>query len=379
MSATPLDLDKQWYFSRPALSETLLAGLQAGTGDPVALIGDRRIGKTSFIRNDLLPAAHTKGYITVYIDLWANKSNLLSAIATPLDLALEQVTLPQSKIARALKTPIKKIGAAGASLEWGEAPSFQRPTDPLLALGWLMQQIHAKAKKPLLVVFDEAQEFAASKSNDVLVSALRAALIQSKSFTRVIFTGSSKEQLAQMFTVSKAPLYDGVHLNNFPVLGQDFVKHIAKLCAQRFIKPPLYADLKIIFDLVQHRPSTLIELAIRAGSNAKNIYDIYKENTHSEMNEAAAQLLLAKLSPLKLAILQRLARGAASLTSQDTRIEYAKAIQSKSEIVAAGSVARALSELVQERILSNPDRGIYNFQDVALADWLRQRDAHALA
>lgn len=373
MSTSSIEFDKKWYFARPELAQKQLAELEAGTGDPIALIGDRRIGKTSFLLMDLLPAAQTKGYITVYIDLWANKNNLLSAITTPLDLALEQITVPKSKLARVLKTPVKKIGAAGASVELGEAPDHQRPPDTLLALGWIMKQIHLRAKKPLLLVFDEAQEFAASKSNDTLVGGLRAALIQSKAFMRVIFTGSSKEQLAQMFTASKAPLYDGVHLNNFPVLGQDFVKHVAQLCAKRFVKPAPYADLKIIFDLVQHRPSTLIELAIRAGSSGKDIHTVYKESPLADMNELAVQLLLGSMTPLKLAILQRLARGAASLTSQDTRMEYAKAIQSKSEAVAAGSVARALSELVQEHVLSNPERGKYNFQDISLAQWLRKQ------
>jgi uncharacterized protein len=366
-------LDENWYFARPALAEAQLASLNIGTGDPVALIGDRRIGKTTFLLKDLLPAAQSKGYQTIYIDLWANKSNLLSAVSTPLELSLEQVTLPASKLMRALKTPIKKLGAAGASLELGDKLDHKRPNDPLLALAWLLKQIQRQAKKPLLLVFDEAQEFAVSRSHDALVSGLRAALIQSKSFTRVIFTGSSKEQLAQMFTASKAPLYDGVHLNNFPVLGQDFVKHVAKLCAKRFVKPPTYADLKIIFELVQHRPSTLIELAIRAASNGKTIHQAYQDNTLSDIHESAAQLLFNQLSPLKRAIVQRLARGESSLSSQESRMEYARITKRENEIISTGSVARALSELLQEHVLSNPERGRYNFQDITFAQWLNRR------
>jgi uncharacterized protein len=163
-------LDENWYFARPALAEAQLASLNIGTGDPVALIGDRRIGKTTFLLKDLLPAAQSKGYQTIYIDLWANKSNLLSAVSTPLELSLEQVTLPASKLMRALKTPIKKLGAAGASLELGDKLEQKRPNDPLLALAWLLKQIHKQGKKPLLLVFDEAQEFAVSRSHDALVS-----------------------------------------------------------------------------------------------------------------------------------------------------------------------------------------------------------------
>ncbi len=42
-------LYQEWYFPRPELAQRILTLLKAGSGDPVALVGERRIGKTSLI------------------------------------------------------------------------------------------------------------------------------------------------------------------------------------------------------------------------------------------------------------------------------------------------------------------------------------------
>ncbi len=56
----------------------LKAGLQSG----VFLSGDRRLGKTTFLRQDLIPALEAQGAMTIYVDLWADRLRAPSALVT---------------------------------------------------------------------------------------------------------------------------------------------------------------------------------------------------------------------------------------------------------------------------------------------------------
>ena len=78
-------------FHRPKLAldmaEQLLRpkGLQVSVRSGLFLGGLRRIGKTTFLRSDLVPALENLGAIVVYVDLWSNTH------AKPTDLLLAEV------------------------------------------------------------------------------------------------------------------------------------------------------------------------------------------------------------------------------------------------------------------------------------------------
>lgn len=55
---------------RPELARGYLQLLNAQPHRPIALFAPRHVGKTLFLENDLSPAAHAEGFITVYADLW---------------------------------------------------------------------------------------------------------------------------------------------------------------------------------------------------------------------------------------------------------------------------------------------------------------------
>src|SRR3989338_1390737 len=37
------------------------------------LAGPRRVGKSTFLMEDLIPEAYARNWLTIYVDLWANK------------------------------------------------------------------------------------------------------------------------------------------------------------------------------------------------------------------------------------------------------------------------------------------------------------------
>jgi AAA+ ATPase superfamily predicted ATPase len=73
-------LYQRWYFPRPALAKQILSVLTQGTGDPLALIGERRIGKTSHLRAELVEHAQANGYVAVYIDIRQHRTPRQTAI-----------------------------------------------------------------------------------------------------------------------------------------------------------------------------------------------------------------------------------------------------------------------------------------------------------
>jgi hypothetical protein len=83
------------------------------------LDGLRRIGKTTFLRGDLIPALEAEGAIVVYVDLWSNTA------AKPTDLllaavrkTLQELERPDSKALGALKR-LKGLNVGAAGFKFG--------------------------------------------------------------------------------------------------------------------------------------------------------------------------------------------------------------------------------------------------------------------
>jgi hypothetical protein len=64
-----------WHFARPVLAKQYLGEFDLGEFDlglisARALFANRRMGKSTFLERDLIPAAKKAGYITPYLNLW---------------------------------------------------------------------------------------------------------------------------------------------------------------------------------------------------------------------------------------------------------------------------------------------------------------------
>ena len=127
-------LYQSWYYARPSLAAYYLDLLRDGPGDPIALVGDRRIGKTLFLRTDLLPEARNRGFLPIYVDLWQLRQEPLEAINFSLQDALDDLQVPGGKLKRRLATTVKKIGLAGGHLIL--ATSLLRSARPTRRCWW---------------------------------------------------------------------------------------------------------------------------------------------------------------------------------------------------------------------------------------------------
>ena len=64
---TPAD---PWHYPRPELAAKYLQVFDVGLSSARALFAKRRMGKSEFLEQDLIPAARDAGYLTVYLNLW---------------------------------------------------------------------------------------------------------------------------------------------------------------------------------------------------------------------------------------------------------------------------------------------------------------------
>lgn len=228
-----MDLIDIWHYHRPALAKTYLNTLNAGLVTSTTIFAPRRVGKTSFLLKDLTPAAETAGFIVAYVDLWQTKLSPGVSIVRALERALEPKTMFGNVVAK-FQVPVKKLTAkaeiAGAAFE-GEIElsdvNRQMQTDMALKIDALIEILCKK--KPVLLLIDEAQELAKTKEHEAVATALRTAITRNQNRLRVVFAGSSRTQLAHVFSNSNAPLYStGSAIVDFPLLDHDFVEYIAE-------------------------------------------------------------------------------------------------------------------------------------------------------
>src|SRR5271168_1516316 len=99
-ATTPAD---PWHYPRPELAAKYLQTFDIGLTSARALFAKRRMGKSEFLEQDLMPAAREQGYINVYLNLWDARSQPAPALFSALARALGPTGL--SKLANLVKRP----------------------------------------------------------------------------------------------------------------------------------------------------------------------------------------------------------------------------------------------------------------------------------
>lgn len=367
---------EQWHFARPKLAAAYLTLLRDGPGDPIALQSPRRWGKTTFLRTEITPAARTKGFLPVYIDVWQNRDDVLSAINYGLQEAIDDLDVPATTIRRRMRTKVNKVGVGSMTLELGEEPSRTRPDSAFLLVDWLLKTLVRKAKKPVLLLFDEIQELAVAKHNEAIVSALRSAFTKSRQSVRVIFTGSNQDRLRELFSRSRAALYEGASILPFPALGTDFLEFITSHAQSRFKRRMPIDELTLAFEQFQYQPRALIDLVFLYVSGEQSSFkDVLNERIERLLASDLFQSILDQMNPLQKQICRRLAAGG-DVSSTDAQRTYAEALGT--EGVSPGAISRALRSLIDLHVLTKPTgaRGGYTFDDPMFREWISRVQWH---
>src|ERR1700712_6064200 len=111
------DLTQAWHYARTPLATTLGDRLLAH--ERIAMFGPRQTGKTTLLRDELIPYVQARGAVAVYIDCWMDMDDPLQGINYALQKALDGLSVKPRGARRTGSTPVKRLGVMGASIDLG--------------------------------------------------------------------------------------------------------------------------------------------------------------------------------------------------------------------------------------------------------------------
>jgi len=309
------------YFPRPQLLESVLKLLMSGAN--VTLFAPRRHGKTWFVRYELLPALHEAGWFAGRVDLWRNRDNPALGLVEGLEAlayASPKSVLPsiRSLTIRSVRSTFKLPGV-DIEGEWVPSTGHVTPEGTLEnRLANALQMIASKGGHAVLAL-DEFQALA-DKSSDNFVAAFRTALQDLEGGLSVIFTGSSRLGLTNLFKRAKAPLFRSAEAVTLPHLGDDFVdsradylRDIAGIEVDRGL-------LKNIFPKLCHTPLFINEIVRNIlVSGSPDVVAALAQWVEAKKSEEYSELL-DRLSDLDLAVIVWLTMsGQTSVYTEEAR------------------------------------------------------------
>lgn len=338
------------------------------------IFAPRRTGKTVFLRKDLTPAAEAAGFTVAYVDLWQTRLNPGIAIVRGLEEALTPKTLAQKALHK-LQEPVKKVKASGSggklegAIEIEMGDEKKEVTELALRIEELVVKLVSKKK---LLLVDEAQELARNKENELMAMALRTAITKNSDKLRVVFTGSSRTQLANVFSSSNAPLFSvGATVQEFPRLGRELVEFVAEkfqvasgrtfdvaagwTAFEDFHQQP-EPFLSVVVAMLMD-PSLRFERAV-AIEKAEQDKEENHEGTWASLDAMQRQLLLLfvndpQAKPFGKAALAKLAKALGVPSLAPTDVQY------------------ALNSLKTKTIISKAPGGVHTFESAAFERWVR--------
>jgi len=359
-----------WHFPRPDLAHSYLQAFDLKLSSARGLFARRRMGKTEFLRRDLLPAAVERGYLVAYTNLWDNRSSPDAALVAALAEALE----PQGvkAIVARLAKPVRKV-KVGAKLPGGAEGSLEAdlaaPSDRSMALREVLKQLD-KQKRPLLLVIDEAQVLASASHAD-FAHALRAALDIRKERIKVIFAGSSETTLREMFARASEPFYNWAALEPFPLLGDEFVEFTVKLLNTMARKTLTLQQGKHAFSELHHTPEFFKRFVERY-----MLYQVQGEASalaHTKASVFSDEHFLKQWStliPADQAIITLIARGESDLHGVAGLARLSELLE---KTATKNTVAQALRRLQATNAVTRLGIGDYRIEDEAFAEWIRRK------
>lgn len=361
------DLTSLWHFNRPLLVQKLVQRLHQH--ERIAMFGPRQTGKTTLLREEVMPACAAAGLLPVYIECWADKANPLLSINYALRKALEALTLsPGKRGVRLAKTPVKKMGAVGLSLELGALAERNIPDNPCLAFDALLTSLMEESGKDLVLIFDEFQAVAEASDADTIAAALRAALTQASQRVGVIFSGSSQHLLLEMFSRARTPLYNFANTEPYPLLKEDFVGHVAKRYAEATTRDINQVLALRVLEDVGHQPAPFLNAVGNAMSKPGWSVEqgLQAMLDHKVTNKwSSAWYSITDLQRFAL----RAAQAGLPLTSAQTT-ELA-ATQLGLEKVQGSSILRAMEAMAEKGLTARePGSKRYFISDPVMTAWL---------
>ncbi|QJI32207.1 ATP-binding protein [Pseudomonas sp. ADAK18] len=375
-------------FQRPELAEEMAnqllnpGVLDEGLRSGLFLSGLRRTGKTTFLRNDLIPALEEAGALVIYVDLWSDTlANPATLVHNAIRKTLKELQTPGSPLLEMLKrVSSADVGAAGFKFGF-KLDSIGNTGGPTLAQA--LTEVVDQAKTNLVLIIDEVQHAISSDDGNQLLLALKAArdAINPRPNTPGYFlfigTGSHRAQVSEL-TAKRNQAFSGATSAAYPVLKGDYVGYLLNRLAMTVKKEKLPSREVAIeaFNTLGNRPEEMLK-ALRQLMQQEGDPDVFLPVIASTLRSAAASIALEKvelLGSLAQAIFNKIAStegDARGIFSTDAAAEYSKTVGRE---VRVEEIQPVVIALVAENIIMRRGHGIYAITDQFVQEiWLEER------
>ena len=279
------------------------------------LSGQRRVGKTTFLATDLIPALEALGAIVVYVDLWSQpQANPADLVHEAIRKTLKELQIPGSGILKRLKE-VTNLEAGAAGFKFGFKLADVGKDDGV-SLAQAFQELIDQARTDVVLIVDEVQHALGSADGDHLLHALKAArdAINTRPGTPGHFlfigTGSHRARVQEL-TLKGNQAFNGAVTNEFPVLGRDFIDYVlAQVGPQLGAMLPSAQVTEAAFRSMGSRPEELMKaLNVLRSLPPDALPDEHLPTIAQSLGAAAADVELQKveaMGPLAEAVFSRI-------------------------------------------------------------------------
>jgi len=375
------------YFRRTELAQQMAHKLlqpgilDQGLRSGLFLSGLRRTGKTTFLRQDLIPALEGMGAVVIYVDLWADtKADPSTLVHAAIRKALDELRTPASGVLARLKR-LKGLDLGAAGFKFGfQVADVGARGGPTLAQA--LAEVVDRTRTDVVLIVDEVQQVLAGDEGSQLMLAIKAArdAINPRPGTPGHFlfigTGSHRAQVVGM-TLQGKHAFEGATSVDYPTLGEDYVDHMLQAIAHEGAKVrPSLAVAFTAFDTLGRRPEELIRALRQLQQQEPGQADRYLPVIAATLKGAAADVELRKIEDLGVlatAVFDRVARApgdATGLFAADSLAEYASVVGRE---VTADQVQRIAEELRNANIIMRKGHGVYAVTDPFVQQAWRDR------
>jgi hypothetical protein len=348
----------------------------------VFLAGIRRVGKSTFLRQDLIPILQERGALPIYADLWTDTArNPADLVREALKHTVSELESPASPVLTQLRR-LKGMDFGAAGLKFGfqlEAVGAKGG----VTLADVLFELVQKAKTDVVLIIDEVQQALATEAGVALLHALKAARDKVNLTPgmpgKLVFlgTGSHKSLITDMATRRTQP-FSGAITASFNVMGDEFVQWYLERVVQADPKAvlPSHEVAAMGFQDMGSRPEEfakaleLLQTVPAVNGGADKIFPVLC----AARAESAATFELnsiEQMGNLGMAIFDRIAAG------NNSKVFSAEALGQYSTITGSRVEARhaqsAIEKLLGANLLIRSGHGSYEVSDPFVMNVWRQR------
>ncbi|MBR1375363.1 MAG: AAA family ATPase [Cardiobacteriaceae bacterium] len=352
------------YYPRRELAKSLIVSLNSGVTTAITLFAPRRMGKTQFLLQDIVPEAQAADLNVFYFSFMdETASNISEEFRRSLSI-FAQNAQKTSGIKKFLGG-ITQVEFAGLGIS-REAKQIEpeRISEIIACI--------ANLPHSTLLLLDEVQELARISHTEGIIRSLRTGLDVHKNKVKVIFTGSSTNGLQAMFQNYKAPFFQFSHALDFPLLGKEFSDFLADIYYQRTQKQLDKDALYVLFQDMNSVPLYLRSLIQDMIINPNLSLAEAASYRLTQLNDKSQYLRQwQQFSLLEQLLIELILHGKKSLYSK----EICDLIAEKLGVdkISPSKIQAALRKLSNQEIISKNNQSFLVINDALFAEWIKEQ------